>query len=402
MWAPLPGRLNGECYMPRGWEVHGNLLRVYFYYKGKRCREPLGLPPTNENKRYAEGLVSTIRHEIRAGSFDYSHRFPDSSKLQENALGHWLDLILQVKARSVAPSTIAGYRRHVENHIRPKWGNRQADKIDSIHVEDWIAAELSSLSNKTIKEIVSLLNQTYSLYRKRNKVAFNPVEGVKVSLPDDDDPDPFTRDEINAIISTPTHRLGDINMAEVAIWTGPRPSEILALGWDDVDLENATAFMRRAVVLKGYKATKTKRSKRQVDLLSPALAALKRQHKITGELPPIEISVLQRDNRTLRKEMFRPVFINQRTGEPYLDVKRYRQSFWQRHLKKAEVRYRGFSNCRHTFASQALTAELETSWIIDQLGHTTEAMIRRKYSKFIREDQRHSRADAANRALGLS
>tara|TARA_R110001592_G_scaffold363400_1_gene688177 strand:- start:40349 stop:41515 length:1167 start_codon:yes stop_codon:yes gene_type:complete len=387
--------------MAKGWEVHGGTLRVYFYFNGEKCRESLGIDPTAENKRYAEGLVATIKHEIKAGTFDYSRRFPNSAKLKGNTVAVWLDTWLQIKARQLAPSTILNYRRWVNGHIRPRWGNSQADKIDSIHVEDWIANDLKHLSNKSIKEIVSLMNQVFTLYRQRNKTAFNPVEGIKVSLPDDEDPDPFTRAEIDAILKTKTTRQGEINFAAFSMWSGPRPSESMALGWDDVDLDNAHALLQRAIVAGQYKATKTKRSKRKIDLLKPALEALRSQYQITGHLAPITIDVLQRDNRTTRKEQFRPVFINTRTGSPYTDIQLYRQGFWVRHLAKAEVRFRGPVNCRHTFASQALTAGLDLSWIMDQMGHTSEAMLRRKYSKYIREDERISKADLANKLLGL-
>lgn len=388
--------------MAKGWEVHGGKLRVYFYYKNEKCRESLGIDPTDDNKRYAEGLVATIKHEIKAGTFDYSARFPDSNRLKSNTVGVWLDTWIQIKTRQVAPSTIHNYKRWINGHIRPRWGNNQADKIDSIHVEDWIATDLAHLANKSIKEIISLMNQVFSLYRQRNKSSFNPVEGIKVPLPDDEDPDPFTRKEIEAILTTNTSRPGELNFAEFSMWSGPRPSESMALGWDEVDLENGTALLQRAVVAGNYKATKTKRSKRHIDLLKPALDALTRQYEITGHLKPIEIEVLQRDNRTKRKEKFRPVFINTRTGSPYIDIQLYRQGWWVRHLAKAKVRFRGPVNCRHTFASQALTAGLDISWIIAQMGHTSEAMIRRKYSKYIREDDRISKADLANKLLGLT
>ncbi|MEZ0150159.1 MAG: DUF3596 domain-containing protein [Candidatus Reddybacter sp.] len=387
--------------MAKGWEVHGGSLRVYFSYKGDLCREPLGLEPTEDNKQYAQGLAATIRHEIKQGVFDYAQRFPNSEKLKHNTVGAWLDIWLPIKERQVAPSTIIGYRRWVERHIRPKWGEVQADRIDALHIEAWTTEELAVLSNKSIKEVLSIFNQVFVLYRQRNRSAFNPLEGVRVTLPDDEDPDPFTLDEIKTFLTTPTHRPGDLNYAAFAMWCGPRPSEALALGWDDVDLKNSLLLIRRAVVLLVYKATKTKRSKRAVDLVKPALEALQRQFELTGHLPPIEIDVLQRDNRTIRKERFRPVFINQATGRPYLDIKQYRKSFWERHIEKTGVRYRGPSNCRHTFASQMLTANADKQWILDQLGHTTDAMLRRKYSKYIREDDRESRVERANRALGF-
>ncbi len=73
----------------KGWENHGGKIRVYFHYNNSRCRESLGLDVTPDNIRYAEGLLTTIRHEISAGTFKYSKHFPGSMKLQNNTIRYW-------------------------------------------------------------------------------------------------------------------------------------------------------------------------------------------------------------------------------------------------------------------------------------------------------------------------
>ncbi len=276
----------------------------------------------------------------------------------------------------------------------------QADEIDAIDIEEWIAQDLCDLSSKTMKDILSVFRMIYIFYRKRNRSAANPTDGVSISLPDDEEPDAFTRDEIGLISNTSTHRQSELNGAVFAIWTGPRPSEWLALGWDEVDLDHREVYFKRAIVERIYKATKTKRSRRSVDLLAPAVDALKRQYAITGHLPPVEIEVLQRDNRTVRKETFRPVFINTNTGNPFGAV-RYFKWFWEPHLQQAGVRHRPVGMCRHSFACQMLTAGVMKSWIIEQLGHTTEAMLRKKYGRLFKRERRVNPADEVNALLNL-
>ena len=144
-----------------------------------------------------------------------------------------------------------------------------------------------------------------------------------------------------------------------------------------------------------------RRSKRSIDLIKPALDALEQQKKVTGHLPSIKVQVLQRDNRTWREEAIRPVFVNHKTLKPYTRIKYYESCFWKTHLEKAEVEYRGPSLCRHTFASAMMTAGLDTRWICDQLGHSSDAMLRKRYGKFFKRDRAINPADVADGIFGF-
>lgn len=385
--------------MAKGVEVRGNKLRIYFNYNGEKCREPLGLDDKPQNRNYAESLVATIRHEIQVGNFDYSRHFPDSARLAELTFGHYLDIWLKVKERQVSELTIYGYKRWARNYLRPKWDKRLIEKIDTIHLEQWLSDELLELASKSIKEILQIMSQVFDLYGTRKRLLYNPTKAVKVRLPDEEDPDVFTRKEIDRILTTRTDRASECNMAKFWLWSGPRAAELMSMGWDDIDLEAGTARYSMGVVQGVYKATKNKRSKRTVELLAPALEALKEQYKITGTLDPIEVEMVERDNRTKRHIKFRPVWINSATGEPLVHIKIFREGWWQSHLKEAEVRYRGPSQCRHTYISQMLTIGMPITWIITQVGHSSEAMIRKHYGKFITEDQPVSFAELANKQL---
>ena len=75
--------------------------------------------------------------------------------------------------------------------------------------------------------------------------------------------------------------------------------------------------------------------------------------------------------------------------------------WWANHLNAAVVRYHGPSQCRHTFISQMLTIGIPINGIIAHVAHTSEAMLRKHYGRFIREDQPVSVAELANKPLGF-
>lgn len=374
--------------MADGVEVRGNRVRVYFRYEGELCREPIPGDATPDNIAQAERLVGMINYEIKAGTFSYARHFPDSPRVKTNTLGHYIDIWLAIKVNELAPSGYRTYASKVETHIRPRWGSHQADQIDHLDLQEWVQKELMpKLHNKTVREIVSLLSQIYVIYRARNKSAHNPTEGISIRLPDPEEVDPFSRDEIKAILGTPTDRQQEINLAQFMIWAGPRVSEAIALAWEDVDLKAGTVHFRRSQVRGHYKVTKTRRSTREVRLLRPALEALRAQAIFTSKADPVEVGVTDRDNKTVKRRKVRFVFHCTTTGAAHSSSDMLLKGFWKPHLEKAEVRYRGPNNCRHTYASHLLsTGAAPLDWIAEQMGHTSTAMIQRHYGKWINQD----------------
>lgn len=374
--------------MPDGYEIHGNSVRVYFYWEGELCKEKIG-KKTSKTIDQAKRLSQIIRYEIDEGTFDYSRHFPESSKVQKTTFAHYLELLLSIKKNQIAESSYRGIKQKSDKHISPFWGGHHIEKIDHIDIQDWIQNKLSvDLGNKTIKEIISIMNQVFKLYSTRNKKAFNPTDGIRIALPDKPDPDPFTRKEMDKIFSTPTKRVQELNLMRFAMWDGPRISEILALAWEDVvSIEKGVIRYQRAKVLGNYKVTKTRRSTRTHTILKPAREALQEQFKLTGHLKPIEIEVTDRDNRTVRKQKIRPVFLNSQSLKPHAGDQDIRERFWETHLKKAEVRYRAPSQSRHTFISQMLsTGIVPLHWIANHVGHTTIEQIQKTYGKWIKSD----------------
>lgn len=70
--------------LPSGVELRGQSIRIWFMYKGKRCRELLkGWLPTLANIKKAGQLRMVIVSEISLGEFNYRSRFPDSTKADE-------------------------------------------------------------------------------------------------------------------------------------------------------------------------------------------------------------------------------------------------------------------------------------------------------------------------------
>ncbi|EEB61291.1 hypothetical protein PSPTOT1_3786 [Pseudomonas syringae pv. tomato T1] len=181
-------------------------------------------------------------------------------------------------------------------------------------------------------------------------------------------------------------------------WAGLSLSELIALGWDDVDLEGGTVMIRRARVETEYKIPKEKSRARRVELIDPAIAYLRAQFEITGAQPAVPITVVQRDNNSTKRENVRFVFRNGQSGEPWhaSSVGRW----FAGHLKSVGVRHRGPNQCRHTFASQALSSYVPVEWVARQLGHTDTTMVKKHYGRWIPGDTK-SLAGLVSQMMGF-
>lgn len=372
--------------LAKGVERHGNRLRAVWKRDGILYREDLG-EDSPENRTAAIRKMQIIFLEMEAGTFDLARHFPKSIHVGDSTFSFYLDRVLEIKQADLAPSSFRPWKNKAEHNVRPRWGEMQIEAIEHIDVMQWLKKDLAHYSNKTLREFLSILNSVFRLYSTRNKSHFNPCHGIRLVSRDDPDPDPFARDEIRAIFSTPSRRDNEMAMFRFMLFDGCRISELIALGWDDIDMATGEVSYSRSCVAGQYRATKTRRSTRTHFALAPASKALEEQFRRTGNLPSREIEVLGRDNKTRVKVRFRPVFINTRTGEPYLSESNVSTRSWTSHLEAAGVRYRSIKNCRHTFISQMLTTGVvPLQWIANHVGHENINMIQKRYAKWINKD----------------
>lgn len=379
-------------------ERHGNKIRVYFMLEGERIREPLDLPPTPENMAYATQLIAVIKTEIKTGRYDHARHFPNSKRLKENQLKHWIELYLFDKEQTLSPISYKTYQRRIRKYITPHLAHISAREITHEKLLKWKHRHLNNVSNRTQREVITNLKGILKLAEINNQIPKNPAEYLAVGDAEQPEPDPYTLDEIERIANTQSHRPEGVALGLFLIWTGARISEGIAAGWEDIDLKNGTWTINQARVDSIYKVPKTKKSQRVVELMPQAIQILKKQLH-TKQNKVRKIKILQRDNRNYKEKNHYPVFINTNTNNPWSHATPYRDGFWVTHLKKAEVRYRGAKQARHTWISLMITYNLPLPWIVAQVGHTDTTMILRHYGKLLQKRDKSRYADEAARRI---
>jgi len=360
------------------------------------------------NIESAEKKLAAIEYAIYMEKFIYTEFFPYSkraekfgkAKVKDRIFGDAIDQWLSIQETKIQQSTLINYKSKVRTYIKPAFGKYFMSQITLSDIESWVAVDLKHLSNKTINETLIIMRSIFKVAEIDKVIKESPMKHMKNRKVVHIGPDPFDKEETKKILSTPTDRDQELNMLEFNFASGLRPSEIIALGWDDIDQISWTADVCRAKVNGKFKTTKTLKSERTVELLKPAIKALKKQLAHSYALPPIEIEVTQSDVKTVIKQDWRPVFLNSNTQKAHSSERGICARFWTTHLKNAGIRYRPFKTIRHSYASQLLsTGIISKDWIAKQMGHSSTRMIEKHYAKWIVEDAPPI-AEWANDALG--
>ena len=406
-----------ELSMTTGVRIPHKKLEIEFQYNNKRCRETLKLPITVPGIRAAALERQKVLDAIEAGTFVYSKFFPNSSKAMQFDEGtgkirnmeQAMEKFLKLRAATKAPSTVLNDRKKVNAHIIPMWGDRFMHQIKPTEVEEWYFELLDGtaktcqkpLKAKTANEILSLLSQCFDIAVRDEVASRNIVSLVKKVRPQpkkDEDIRPFTLDELRQLDATPTHRESEKNMLLFNCWVGLSASELCALAWEDIDFDNWTARINRALVAGEFKCPKERSRVRTVDIPEPARKYLIAQKAISMVHPAETVTVRQFDGRTLEQDSIRVIFVNSGTHYAWDQPANVNLRFMHDFLAKAGVEYRPINQSRHTFASRMLTMDMDRNWIIRQLGHTDFTMLNKHYGKYI--DSEHvNRSDEVARRL---
>lgn len=351
-----------------GVRPRGKSIQIDFYYRGQRCIETIRLTPNTRNLNFARRKRDSILYEIETGTFCYSKHFPESKKLGRIGLrniptvGVQLEKWLNGKFRHCEYSTYKDYNSAINYHLKPSFGEILLNELTTADIKEWVSR--LGISNKRINNILIPLRGMLGDAYADELIDRNPMDRIKNLTHRPKEPEPFTPDEVATIVTNSGGQ--NRNLIQFAFWTGLRTSELIALEWSDIDWESGVARVRRAVVLKKTKHTKSKSGDRSVKLLPPAIEALQSQKVFTA---------LQRDR----------VFFNPMTDKPWTGDQQIRRIAWRPTLLRAGVAYRPQYQTRHTYASLMLSAGENPMWVAQQMGHRDWGMIRRVYGRWIPE-----------------
>ncbi|WP_026959130.1 site-specific integrase [Aliagarivorans taiwanensis] len=404
MDRPIPPTVK----MPTGVEVHGGSLRIWFMYRGHRCRESLGVPPTKANIKKASQQRSHITYLIRTGAFDYGEAFPESPNLARFGVNSATITVSQLaqrwlryKALDISNNTHARYTsmlKTIVNYMGPDRFCSDLRQQDFAELRSQLLDAPQNHTNRaksgrtvrTVNTYLTIARQMFEFALSNDIVESRFWESVKQLKKTRSKPEPLSTDEFGRLLAACLHPQ-DANLITVAVYTGLRHGELISLAWEDIDLTRRELKVSRNLASIGeFVQPKTESGERVIKLLSPAVEALQAQQAITKLYPSNAINVVLREKRRIRIDHCTFVFNPLVTARGEYEKPHYSNTSledkWTRICKRAGIKRRPPYQTRHTFACWMLSNGANPAYIAGQMGHSTAQMVFNVYGDWIPEN----------------
>jgi integrase len=339
-----------------------------------RIRYTLGRDPVSGKRRFGTATVRGTRKEaeqelVRLLRTVHTGEHVDPSRV---TVGDWLGLWIDSTRAEVSPKTHERYEEIVRCYLVPGLGKLPLQRLTATDIARAYAGFTRNPSPRTRRHVHRILRSALARAVEQQAIAKNPTDALK-RLPKVERKPPATltveqsQQLLTAIRHTTTYW-----PTMLALATGMRRGELLALRWRDVDL--AASVVRVVESLEQTKAglrfkpTKSEKG-RAVALPGFAVEELRR-HKQAQAEALLGLGVRQSGD-TLVCGRF--------DGEPK-GPSTLTHEFVQLVRRIRGVPHIRFHDLRHTHATHLLASGVHPKVVQERLGHSTIAMTMDIYS----------------------
>ncbi|MGO8948874.1 MAG: tyrosine-type recombinase/integrase [Ktedonobacterales bacterium] len=299
----------------------------------------------------------------------------------EQYLANWLNMIQP----TVAPRTFKRYCDQVHLHIVPALGKVPIGRLSAQQVQTLYSQKLQAgMAPGSVVLLNAVLHRALDAAQRLGLVQRNITERADVPRKRPREMMSLLPEQARALlVAASGTRLEALYV--LALTTGMREGELLALRWHDVDLE-AGMLQVRATLYKLYgkfqfAQPKTARSRRKVALTALAVEAL-RAHRARQVEERLLLGPVWHDSDL--------VFCNT-IGKPIERIDLVRRSLHPL-LKKAGLPLIRFHDLRHTAATLLLRQGIHPKVVAEMLGHSQISVTLDTYSHVLPDMQREATA----------
>lgn len=327
---------------------------------GKRHQQWVSVKGT---KKDAERKLAELVHQVDTGGF---------VRPAKVTVAEFLDRWLHDYAwPNLAPRTAEGYEQIIRGHLIPGLGYIPLIQLRPEHLQQYYADKLASgrrdgkggLSPRTVRHHHVTLHGALQSAVKWGLLARNPADAVDAPRYQAHEMRTFNEEDIRVFL-TAARPTPYYSLFYLALFTGMRRSELLALCWDDIDLDLAQVSVVRTIhQLRDrtivFRAPKTAKGRRTV-ALPPSAALMLREHREKQEAIRASLGkALQGSD----------LVFSQPDGRPLLpDTATHAWIKLTRHTGLAGVR---LHDARHSHASLMLKAGIHPKVVQERLGHAS-------------------------------
>jgi len=290
----------------------------------------------------------------------------------DQTMGEYMERCLETSVKgSVRESTSESYRRQVGRYIVPALGSLKLKKLSAMHVQGMYRAMLDrGLSPRTVQYTHAVLHRAL-----KQAVRWGLVPG---NVSEDVDRPRLRREEIRSLDRHLLKTAGESGdrleaLYVLALYTGMRPGELLGLKWDDVNSDEGSVRLNRALAGQNITAPKTKRSRRRIDLGAASIAALKAHRK------------RQLEERMQKSGLWREhgLVFPSTVGTP-LNHRNVVRAFKNLLRRAGLPQITRLYDLRHTCATLLLGSNVHPKYVQELLGHASIALTLDTYSHVLK------------------
>jgi integrase len=311
---------------------------------------------------------------------------------QSRTVATWLtEWLTDIKAHDdTRASTLRRYSEVVNTHLIPGTGRTRLDRLTPRDVQRLIGSLRDRVTPATVVKLHGVLSVALSDAERLDLVPRNVAKAAKPPGLGRNERRALTPDEAKRLLAAMIEKRHE-PLFMVALSTGLRRGELLALRWSDVDLESGRLFVRRALQrTEGrlqFVQPKTYCSAGAVPLSALTLKALERQR------------VAQAKERLAAGELWQAhdlVFAST-IGTP-LEPRNVNRVFYDRGAD-AGLPWLRLHDLRHAFATFLIDQGEELRTVMELLGHSTIRLTADTYGHVLAERARKA-TSAIDRILG--
>jgi len=308
---------------------------------------------TCRTKREAEAKRAELVHQANTGVLTSP----------KGTVGEFIERWLNDYGKQhLSPTTLQGYQSIYRSGIAPSLSKIQLKALRPEHIQKYYADKLAGgISSTTVNHHAMVLHKILETAVKWQILPRNVADSVSPPRIRQVEMRTLTEEQVVLVLAE-AERTPYCALFSLALLTGMRQSELLALRWLDIDFAKAELSVSRAMhrMKTGefiFRGTKTLRSNRSLEL-SPGTCAILRRHLDS------EIDLCRQLGVPFPND--RLVFC-QSVGKP-LKPGTVRQS-WKRLTGRLGIENINFHALRHTHATLLLRAGISPKVISERLGH---------------------------------
>jgi len=280
-------------------------------------------------------------------------------------LTQWLDIWFNTyKKMYIKDQTIELYQVVIEKIINPRMGDLKLKDIKQMHVQGLINTLVKDgYSSSTAYKVKNIINPAFNIAVTNKLIVENPFKNIQM---------PASKEIIVKALSRDEQLRFEANVSSsyfyeffiVALDTGIRSGELLALTWDDVNFKKNEIKVTKTLITK-----KDKKQKKKILAVqdTPKTKTSNRKIPMTKRVRTL-LENLQKKRIEMNSNDGNIVFCSQ-VGT-YAYPKNVRRSLGIV-FKKAEIDKSGTHVLRHTFATRLFEEKVSIKTISKLLGHAS-------------------------------